>query len=102
MLVLYHALLLFIRMQFTLKKAPNIFLHSMDSILFPVHWLFVLAYLEDIVIFSESLKARIIPIRQVLTLLCDAGVTVKLKKCKVSSNTINYLSNVIYFGQLAV
>lgn len=52
-------------------------------------------YLDDIVIFSGAPDKRIGHVCKVLTLLCNVGVTLKLKKRKVLIETIDFLGYVI-------
>lgn len=66
-----------------------------------VHLHFALVYLDDIVAFSKGLEVYIKHVRHVLSLLCNADVTIKLKNFELFSNTINHLAHVIHFGQLA-
>lgn len=74
----------------------------MKVILSNVHSQIALPYLDDIVKFSKSPKEHIKHVRQVLTVLHNAGFPVKLNKCKFFSNTINYLGHGILPAQLAV
>lgn len=84
-----------IRMPFGFKHAPFPFLRLMDIILSMVHWQFSMVYLNDMVIFLRILEVHIKHVRQALTLLPDAGVTIKSKKCEIFSNT-NSLDHVIH------
>ena len=66
-------------MPFGLHGAPATFQRMMDSILreFPT---FAAAYLDDVVIHSDSWEDYLMHIRAVLLKLHDAGLTVKTKK----------------------
>lgn len=72
----------------------------MDVILSSVIWQSELLYLDDIVVFSKNAnnnhKAQL---RQVLTGLRDAGVTIKLKRRSFFEEKINYLGHVIQPGR---
>lgn len=74
----------------------------MVVILSTVHSQFVLVYLDGSDIISKRRKAHIAHMRYVLTLCRDAGVNIKLKKCRFFSNTINTLADLNHPGQLAV
>lgn len=76
----------------------------MDVILSTIRWQFALVYLDDIVVFSKNPYEHIDHVKQVLTLLHDAGVgvTLKLEKCDFFKNRINYLRHVIRPGRLEV
>lgn len=85
-----------------LENALGSFKRAMDVNLYTVHSQLALVHLDYIVIFSNSLEAHINYLRDVLTLLCVTDRTTNLKKCKLSSNTINYIDHVTHPGQLAV
>lgn len=91
----HHGLYRFTRMPFGLKNAPATFQRAMDVIVAPVRWQTALVYLDDIVIFFRTLEEHITHVRQVLSLLQNAGVTLKVKKCRFITNTIGYLGHVI-------
>lgn len=50
----------------------------MSANLSAVRWQFVLVYLDNIVVFWKSLKANIVHVRNLATLLSDAGANFKL------------------------
>lgn len=74
----------------------------MDDILCTVHWPFALVYLNDIVILLKSQQAHDKHVRAVLTLLNDADIPMKLKKCEFFSSAIDYLGHIVPPGYLAV
>lgn len=49
----YHGLWQFIQMPFRYKNGPSIFQQVMQNVLAPFLWIFVLVYIDDIVIFSK-------------------------------------------------
>lgn len=67
----------------------------MDIILCSAKWQFALVYLDDVVIFSKSPDDHIDNVRQFLAVLKDAGATLKLRKCKYSTNCMDYFVHVI-------
>lgn len=72
----------------------------MNVILASVRWQFVLLSLDDIFVFSQSQADHFEQVRLVRLLLYKAGVTLKLKKCKLFADTIDYLDHVIPPGHL--
>lgn len=59
----------------------------MNVILFTVRWQSAFVYLDDIENFSESQLEHIGHVRTVLKLLHNAGVTLKLNKCRLLTKT---------------
>lgn len=62
-----------------LKSQPGTFQQAMNVILVNVHWQLVLVYLDDIVLFSKVQDAQIKHMKRVLTVPCQAGLTIKLR-----------------------
>ena len=92
----------FKRMPFGLRNAPAIFQRALDIILSGVRWKTCLVYIEDVVIFSKTEKEHFAQVRHVLTLLEEAGVKLKLKKCFFFHQRVEYLGHVITPGRLSV
>lgn len=82
-------------MPFGLKNAPGTSQRVIDVIFSTVKWQTALVYLDDIVIYSNTIKAYIGRVQQVLQLLPNAGVTLKMNKCNFLTATIDYLGHVI-------
>lgn len=57
-----------------------------------------MVYLDDILVFSKFPVDDIAQARRVLTLLYEAGVTLKVKKYKYFTETIDYLGHIIRPG----
>lgn len=84
-----HGLFPFIRTPFGLKEVPVTFQRVMDVTLETVKWQFAVVYIEDISIFLKSLSEHVEHIRQLLQLLSDAKVMLKLKKSSLFTNTVD-------------
>ena len=69
------------RMPFGLRNAPTTFQRALDIILSGVRWKTCLIYIDDVVIFSKTEEEHFAQVIHVLTLLGEAGVKLKLKKC---------------------
>lgn len=67
-----------------------------------MRWQNALVYLDYIVIFLADSLEHVGHAREVLTLLCDAGETLKLKKLKLVTKFGDYLSHVIRPWRLEV
>ena len=86
-------------MPFGLHGAPATFQRMMDSILreFPT---FAAAYLDDVVIHSDSWEDHLMHIRAVLLKLREAGLTVKTKKCQIAMTRCCYLGHIVGSGKV--
>ena len=90
------------RMPFGLTNAPATFQRSLDIILAKYKWRMCLIYLDDIVVFSKSIDDHIRQVDEVLQALRSAGVSLKFKKCKFFSTSINYLGHIIRPGRMEI
>ena len=89
-------------MPFGLRNAPTTFQRALDIILSVVRSKKCLVYIDDVVIFSETEKEHFTQVSHVLTLLEEAGVKLKLKKCFFFHQRVEYLGHVITPGRLSV
>ena len=90
------------RMPFGLRNAPSTFQRALDVILSGVRWKICLVYLEDYIIFSRDRKEHLDHLDTVLTLLEDAGIKLKPKKCFFMKKEVEYLGHCIRPGTLGV
>jgi hypothetical protein len=56
---------------------------------------FVLVYLDDVIIYSKTLKQHIVHKEKVLELLRKAGLKIEISKCTFFQTSVNYLGHVI-------
>ncbi|KAI7804820.1 hypothetical protein IRJ41_020769 [Triplophysa rosa] len=82
-------------MPFGLANAPAVFQTLINDVLreFLNHFVFV--YLDDILIFSNSLHEHIFHVRQVLQRLLDNQLFIKLEKCEFHVSQVSFLGYVI-------
>ena len=92
----------FIRMPFGLKNAPATFQRAVDIVLSRVKWQYALVYLDDVIIYSKTLREHFTHLRTILDLLQEAGVSLKLPKCHFFQASVDYLGHVIRPGKLEV
>lgn len=92
----------FLRLPFGLRNAPATFQRAIDIILSGVRWKTCLVYLDDVIVFSSCRKAHLAHVAEVLTVLGNAGLSLKLQKCRFFAETVNYLGHVIRPGRLGV
>ena len=84
------------RMPFGLKNAPATFQRALDMILSGVRWTTCLIYIDNVIIFSKTLEEHIRHTDEVLGLLKEAGVSLKLKKFHFFQSKVDYLGHVVF------
>ena len=63
----------------------------MQKVLEKYMWDFILVYLDDIIIYSKSLREHIDHIWLVFQALQEAGLKIKMKKCAFAWRELKYL-----------
>ena len=89
-------------MPFGLTNAPASFQRALDFILTQFKWKSCLVYLDDVIIYSKTIEEHIRHVDEILSSLAQAGVTLKMKKCKFFTTTVEYLGHIIKPGKLEV
>lgn len=92
----------YIRMPFGLTNAPASFQRALDVVLTKYKWETCLVYLDDIIIYSNNVEDHIDHVDEILTSLNQAGITLKIKKCKFFTKTVEYLGHIIMPGKLEI
>ena len=92
----------FKRMPFGLCNAPATFQRTVDILLAGYRWKTCLVYLDDIIVFSRDHTSHIKHVDEVLTVLREAGMSLKLQKCHFFVKSVDYLGHVIRPGVLQV
>ena len=92
----------FLRMPFGSCNAPATFQRTVDILLSGYRWKTCLVYLDYVMIFSKSIEEHLKHVDEVLEILRQAGVSLKLKKCHFFTNSVNYLGHFIRPGTLEV
>ena len=82
-------------MPFGLTNAPASFQAYANDCLHDFLDLFCVVYLDDVLIFSETLEEHISHVKQVLSHLRDYGLTCKLRKCEFHASSLSFLGFVI-------
>ncbi len=86
-------------MPFGLQGAPATFQRLMDHVLRDLFDC-AAAYLDDVVIFSQSWEEHMVHLQHVLQNIEAAGLTINPHKCAVAQREVEYLGYVIGFGQI--
>ena len=82
----------------TLTNAPATIQRAVDILLSPFRWKSCSVYLDDIIIFSKSWKKHIVHVDEILSVLEKTGVKLKLRKCEMFVEKIEYLGHVVRPG----
>ena len=85
----------FCRMPFGLCNAPATFQRTVGMLLSGFKWRTCLAYLDYIIVFSTTAEEHVDHVREVLTVLKEAGFSLKPKSCKFFAKSVYYLGHVI-------
>jgi hypothetical protein len=62
---------------------------------------FTLAYLDDIIVYSNDLEEHRRQVIKVMSILQERGLKVKLNKCDLVKREIKFLGQVISYGKIA-
>ena len=85
-------------MPFGLTNAPATFQNLMNDVLRPFLDKFVIVYLDDILIFSETPEEHTDHVRQVLQKLRDTELFAKAEKCEFGKSEVEFLGYVVSPG----
>ena len=80
-------------MPFGLSNSPICFLRLMNEVLGNMPN--VLCYLDDIIVYSRDMESHLRTLEQVLQRLTEAGLKIKLKKCRFLMRTLNFLGHTV-------
>jgi hypothetical protein len=81
--------------QFGLANAPACFQRFMDYVFLDFLGVFVIVYLDDILVYSETLDAHIIHVKTVLQRIKDHSLVLKPPKCEFHKNSVTFLGYVV-------
>ncbi|KAH9678960.1 Endonuclease [Citrus sinensis] len=90
----------FLVMPFGLTNAPTTFCTLMNKVLQLFLDRFVVVYLDDIVVYSTTLEEHAQHLRQVLQVLRDNELFLKLEKCSFTQQEVEFLGHKIAGGKL--
>jgi hypothetical protein len=82
-------------MPFGLTNAPASFQHFINDVLRPYLDVFVTAYLDNILIYSDNLKEHRRHVLKVLEALSKVGLHLKPEKCEFHQQEVKYLGFII-------
>jgi transposase InsO family protein len=80
---------------FGLTSATATFERLMEMVLRGLHWKTLLIYLDDVIVFSNSLEEHCDRLAEVFQRLRSAGLKLKPSKCELFRTKVNYLGHVV-------
>ena len=82
-------------MPFGLSNAPATFERLMERVLGQLQWQICLCYLDDILVFSDTVEDHLTRLEAVFSRLRAAGLKLKPKKCHFFQEKVTFLGHVI-------
>ncbi|XP_057755441.1 uncharacterized protein LOC130974589 [Arachis stenosperma] len=89
-------------MPFGLTNAPATFCTLMNEIFRPYLDRFVVVYLDDIVVYSNTLEEHVEHLRTVFKILRENNLYVKKEKCSFARDEVHFLGHIIKGGTLCM
>ena len=82
-------------MPLDLTNAPATFQHIMNQMFQDLLYKCVMVYLDDILVFSDSVKQHLADLRKVFERLCTLQFKAKHQKCEFGKCSVEYLGHVV-------
>lgn len=86
-----HEIKRFWRMPFGLKNGSITFQYFMDKVMGSAKYIIANNYLDDVIIFSDTLEQHLTDLRAVLTRFMDIGIVLNPEKCEFFKSNIEFL-----------
>lgn len=80
---------------FGLTSAPSTVERLMEKVLRGLHWKTLLIYLDDVVVFSGTIKEHLDRLKEVFERLRQAGLKLKPSKCELFKTQVKYLGHIV-------
>lgn len=91
----HRGLFEFTRLPFGLSNAPSSFMRLMDIVLGDARYNYAMAYLDDVVIYSETFEEHLVHLSSVLERMRKAGLTINPRKVQLASSKVDLLGFVV-------
>ncbi|GKV19476.1 hypothetical protein SLEP1_g29735 [Rubroshorea leprosula] len=92
----------FLVMPFGLTNAPATFCTLMNKVVHPFLDKFVVVYLDNIVVYSETLEEHVQHLRQVFQVLRENELYVKPEKCSFAQQEVMFLGHWVGHGKISM
>lgn len=89
----------FVRMPFALHGTAATFQRLVDRLLH-VHTAYAAAYIDDVIVFSNSWEEHLLHLKVILEEINKAGQTVNPEKCRLGANKTQYLGFTVREGKV--
>ena len=76
-------------------QRPSTFERLMEKVLAGLTWQICLVYLDDVIVFSETVNEHIDRLEVIFQKLIKAGLTLKPKKCNFFRRQVPFLGHVV-------
>ena len=90
----------FFRMPFGLTNTPATFQRAVDLLISKYRWKSCLVYIDDVIVFSNMIDEHLQHVEEVLTVLRDSGLSLKLRNCNFFAQQVDYFGRVVRPGLL--
>ena len=80
---------------FGLCNAPSTFERLMESVLSGLHWEILLIYLDDVIVFAQTIEEMTYRLRTVFQRFRDANLKLKPSKCTLYRQEVQYLGHLV-------
>lgn len=88
------------RMPFGLANAPAVFQRAINLLLDKSRFEFATAYVDDILLFSNTIASGFEHLQSTLELISKSGLVLRREKCSFLKTRIEYLGHVISVGEI--
>ena len=85
----------FLRLPFGVKNGVPAYSRLIDKALSHLPQTFAMAYVDDLIIFSKNVSEHLGHLEEIVKIHARAGMKIKLRKCKIFANSVNYLGHMI-------
>ena len=87
-------------MRFGFCNAPATFMRAMNDVFRPFIDVFIIVYLDDILIFSHTWEEHVKHVKQVLDVLVREKLYLNMSKCEFGKASLIYLGYIVGGGEL--
>ena len=74
---------------------PATYQWTLDVLLAGLNWQICIFYVDAVIVFSKTFDDHLCDVAKFLKILKSAGLSMRMRKCKFFSRTVDYLGHVI-------